>query len=628
MPYLAAVTGPARRTGEHTVAVSGWLACSGARPEPTATIAGRRAVLRLDPHAGELPGVPAGWSTWRWEAHADVDGDELLVVLSAGEVIVSRDVRTDGTLVPAPRGGIDNPAPDAVVETDLLMVSGWLMLDDQLPSRIEVHCGSSAVAARLMIPRPDLAAAFPETPDAMMAGFEARVPVELSPGESLAVEVLLRAWTRDGRSWTAPVRSCTMRVRAAEPDEVAASRHAMAVTSRLLAADPPVTDPRHVLVVAHSLRVAGGELWLAELLNRLVRDHGLKVTVVAPEDGALRPEFEALGIGVRLIGNRRVAEARDYENYVTELSLLMRGSGAGVVLVNTLGFFAGVDAALRADLPVAWAIHESFALPDFAYLNWGARGLAPTVHARWLHCLAHANALVFVADATREMFLPYADPSRCLTVRYGIDTGYLTAGESTVDLRESLGVPRDAQILLNVGVSEPRKGHGPLLAAFDVVRRRHPDTHLVIVGLHDSLYCDALRDRVVKRGLSDQVSLVPIVRDPLPWFRIADLFVNCSDIESLPRTILEAMALRLPVVATDVFGARELITDGESGWLCQPNDLNALIVGLLRALDTPPAERVRLADRAHSHVEPLLDPAGYGAEFAKLLGGLTERQHG
>jgi D-inositol-3-phosphate glycosyltransferase len=629
VPYLAAVTGPARRTGEHTVAVSGWLACPGARPDPVATIGGRPAVVRLEP-ADRPAGVPADWSAYAWSARARVDGNELLAVLSTrdGVVIASRHVRTDGTLVPAPRGGIDNPAPDAVVETDLLMVSGWLLLDDALPSRIEVEVGGVTLAARTMIPRPDLAAALPETPDAVLAGFECRVPVDLQPGESRTVEVRLRAWSVDGRSWAAPARSCEVRLRAANRDEVAAARHARTVTSRLLAADPRATDPRHVLVVAHSLRVAGGELWLAELLGRLVRDHGLTVTVVAPEDGALRPELAALGIGVRLLGNRRVAVALDYENYVTELSLLMRGSGAGVVLVNTLGFFAGVDAARRAGLPVAWAIHESFALPDFAYLNWGPHGLAPTVRERWLHCLREADALVFVADATRELFLPHADPARCLTVRYGIGTDYLTATESTVDLRESLGVPRDARVLLNVGVSEPRKGHGPLLAAFEAVRRRHPDTHLVVVGMHDSGYCAALRDWVVRHELTEHVSLVPIVRDPLPWFRIADLFVNCSDIESLPRTILEAMALRIPVVATDVFGARELIVDGESGWLLRPNDRNALTVGLLRALDTPPDERARIANRARAGVEPLLDPAGYGAEFAKLLSGLTERGHG
>jgi glycosyltransferase involved in cell wall biosynthesis len=179
-------------------------------------------------------------------------------------------------------------------------------------------------------------------------------------------------------------------------------------------------------------------------------------------------------------------------------------------------------------------------------------------------------------------------------------------------------------VLVTVGVSEPRKGHGPLLAAFESVLRRHRDAYLIVVGTFDSPYCDGLAGWVTDHGLSDRVRLVPIVRDPLPWLRIADLFVNCSDIESLPRTILEAMALRLPVVAADVFGARELIIDGESGWLFLPNDLNALTVGLLRALDTPPARRAMLAEAAYARVEPFLDSAGYGTAFAKILGSLAE----
>jgi glycosyltransferase involved in cell wall biosynthesis len=416
-----------------------------------------------------------------------------------------------------------------------------------------------------------------------------------------------------------------VRPRAAEATELAESRRARAVTERLLAGTPGCADPGHVLVVAHSLRIGGGELWLAELLGRLVRDHGLRVTVVAQADGALRAELEALGIGVRLTGDRRARDVAGYETYVTELSLLMRSSGAGVVLVNTLGFFAGVDAALRASLPVCWAIHESFALADFAYLNWGQAGLAPPVRDRWLCCLAEADALVFVADATREMFLRYADPGRCRTVRYGVDPAYVTAArEPAAAVRSRLGVPVDATVLVTVGVSEPRKGHGPLLAAFESVLRRHRDAYLIVVGTFDSPYCDGLAGWVTDHGLSDRVRLVPIVRDPLPWLRIADLFVNCSDIESLPRTILEAMALRLPVVAADVFGARELIIDGESGWLFLPNDLNALTVGLLRALDTPPARRAMLAEAAYARVEPFLDSAGYGTAFAKILGSLAE----
>ncbi|HEV2780599.1 MAG TPA: glycosyltransferase family 4 protein [Actinophytocola sp.] len=625
-PWLAAVAGPARSTAGG-MSVSGWVAGPGPRPALSATLGGRPAEVRIDePYPDTVPGLPPDWPVWGWTVSGARAGEQVTVELSTrdGRLLARRDVRPDGAPVPAARGGVDNPVPDAVVAGDLVAVTGWLLLDDELPGRVEVAIGGGRpVDARLMIPRPDLAASVPDVPDAVMAGFEARLPVELSPGESRRVTVRVRGWSRDGRVWIAPPRECTVRLRAADPEELATGRRAIGVTRSLLAVTPPAPDPRHVLVLAHSLRIGGGELWLAELLGRLVRDHGLRITVVAQTDGALRPELEALGITVRLTGYRRIQDAAPYESHVTELSLLMRASGAGCVLVNTLGLFPGVDAALRAGLPVAWAIHESFALADFAYLNWGPDGLAPVVRQRWRHCLAAASALVFVADATREMFLPHAPARRCLTVRYGIDPGVLPAAEPVAVQRNRLGIPADATVLLTVGVTEPRKGHGPLLAAFDRARRRHADAHLVIVGVYDCPYGDALRDFVARRGLAGRVRLLPIVRDPLPWFRIADLFVNCSDIESLPRTILEAMALRVPVLATDVFGARELITDGESGWLMRPNDLTALTAGLLRALDTPAAERARLADRAHAHVEPFLDSAGYGAELAKILGNLA-----
>jgi glycosyltransferase involved in cell wall biosynthesis len=296
-------------------------------------------------------------------------------------------------------------------------------------------------------------------------------------------------------------------------------------------------------------------------------------------------------------------------------------------MVNTLGCFAGTDAALRAGLPVAWVIHESFSLADFSFLNWGFEGLSPLVRQRWEQSLADASALLFVADATRELFMPYSQPRRCLTTRYGIDLAqaeHAATEPTSTELRKQLGVPADARVLLTVGVSEPRKGHGQLLVAFERIHRLHPDAHLIIVGTHDSPYCDALGERVRDRGLSGSVSLIPLVRDPQAYFRIADLFVNSSDIESLPRSILEAIAFRIPVLAADVFGAREVITDGESGWLFSPNDLNALTVGLLRALETPADGRLRMAERARKHVDWFLDSSHYGEEYATILGRLAD----
>ena len=81
---------------------------------------------------------------------------------------------------------------------------------------------------------------------------------------------------------------------------------------------------------------------------------------------------------------------------------------------------------------------------------------------------------------------------------------------------------------------------------------------------------------------------------------MSDLLVCASDVESLPRTVLEAMAWELPVLATAVYGLPELIDDGETGWLCAPRDVDALADGLRRALTTEPQQRQEVARRAHS----------------------------
>ena len=63
-----------------------------------------------------------------------------------------------------------------------------------------------------------------------------------------------------------------------------------------------------------------------------------------------------------------------------------------------------------------------------------------------------------------------------------------------------------------------------------------------------------------------------MVLDTYPWYRAADLLVSASDIESLPRSVLEAMCFRVPVLATSIFGLPELISDGETGFLFEPGD--------------------------------------------------------
>ncbi len=528
-------------------------------------------------------------------------------------------------------GGLDTPDAGAVLTGHVVYVSGWALVNGRAPSYVEVSVeGGGSVRARTRLPRPDVGEALPDHADAPVSGFEARVPVDLPAGARRTVSLWVRCRTAGVGEWVLPRRTVELDHPAADPDDAELAEELAGDTARALARVQVRTDPRHLLVFTHSLALGGGQLWLQELLTGLVNGHGWRASVVSETDGPLRADCAELGIPVHVTTPYRHWTVLDYEGHVGELARFATCSGAGVALVNTLGAFVAADAARRAGLPTAWVLHESFTLPDFAYQNYGPVKPPHAVWARWESSLAEVDRLLFVADATRELFLPYSKPERCRTIRYGTPMwkfGGHTRPELRRQAREALGFADDDVVLVTLGVVEARKGHGLLVSAMERLRHAHPRARLSIVGMKWSTYGRALIDTVRRAGLEDTVRLVPVQRDPLPWLQAADLFVNSSDIESLPRSILEAVCCGIPVAATDVFGAREMIVDGESGWLFEPNDLDALTAALLRALDTTAARRTEMARAAHTALADWLDPAGYARDYSAVLAELAG-QHG
>jgi D-inositol-3-phosphate glycosyltransferase len=526
-------------------------------------------------------------------------------------------------------GWLDAPAPDEVVPGQVVMVYGWALLGGRAPSLVEVRLdGHHPIRARTRLPRPDVAEVYPGYDDAAISGFMVRVPVDVPPGTERELSLRIRYRTEGIGEWTSPAQRFALRNPAADPDDAALAETLAAETARTMDRVSVPADPRHLLVFTHSLAIGGAELWLQELLLGLVTQHGFRASVISEVDGPMRAECARLGIPVHITGPYRSSTVAGYEGHVAELARFARCSGAGVALVNTLGAFVAADAAMRAGLPTAWSIHESFALPDFAHLNWGPAAPPWAVWSRWHSTLAEVDRLLFVADATREMFLPYSKPERCRTIRYGSPL-WTFGGRVTPEVRHrartTLGYGLDDVVLLTVGLVDPRKGSAPLIDAVRRVRAHHPEIRLCVVGLRPTPYGKAVADLVRRTGLTDVVRLEPVRPDPTPWLRAADIFVNSSDIESLPRSILEAVCCGVPVAATDVFGAREMITDGRTGWLFEPNDVDALTAALLRALDTGPAARRAMADAAYRDLVGWLDPAGYVAEYAKVLSELAQR---
>ncbi|OXM74312.1 MULTISPECIES: glycosyltransferase family 4 protein [Amycolatopsis] len=626
MNTAAGLVRPGRPVG-HLFELRGWVT---AGETVTVHIGASEAEVRRHDTGTEPPGTTG--LLIRTPDPVPTGRHEVVVRAANGDALTSAVVEVGrfGDEEPLRLYEIDTPKHGDNPQGDVVFVRGWVLLDSRAPSLVEVLVdGGEPIRARTRLPRPDVADHLPDFPDAGVSGFEARVPIDLPAGEDRALSVRVRVRGELSGEWTSEAREVVLSNPAAEDSDVKLAAHLAERTRAALTRPRGATDPRHVLVFTHSLAVGGGQLWLQELLDRLATRHGWRITVITQLDGELRADCEAHGIDVHLTSPYRVHDVASYEGHIAELAQFARGTDASVALVNTLGAFPGADAAIRAGLPTAWVLHESFDLNDFSYQNWGPAGLLPPVRDRWVSTLREADRLLFVADATREMFLPFSSPARCRTIRYG--TPMVTYGGQVSErdrraARRKLGIPEDTTLLLNVGVLEPRKGQGLLISAMDRVRRAHPGIRLSIVGHHPSPYGLALAEFTERAGLTDWVDLVPIQRDPAPWFEAADMFVNSSDVESLPRSILEAVCCGLPVVASDVFGAREMITDGHSGWLFEPNDADALTVALLRALDTPADRRRAIAAAAYEKLHGWLDPAGYAAEYADVLTELVKER--
>lgn len=382
-----------------------------------------------------------------------------------------------------------------------------------------------------------------------------------------------------------------------------------------------------LLVCTHQLDLGGGQLYLFEVLRNLLLDFDVSCLVVSQTDGVLRRELERLGAFVHVCGRVPTESPVHYESSLLELATEVSSHGCNVAFVNTMTAAFGADLARRLGVPAVWAIHESYPLDEFWVAAYGEDGLHPYVRACATEALAGTAAVVFEADATRNLYERHGNPRRFVTVPYGIPLREIErylAGCDRAAMRRAAGFAADAVVLLCMGTYEPRKGQAALAIAFARVADAFPHAVLVMVGDTGVEYARAVRDVVARLGLENRIRLVPVVEDTYAWYAMADAFVTVSDVESLPRSMLEVMAFGVPVLAASVYGVPEVITDSLTGLLCEARDLESTIAGLKRILGATREERAGLGAGGRDLVWARYDSSGYVAAYRRLLRGLLE----
>jgi glycosyltransferase involved in cell wall biosynthesis len=195
--------------------------------------------------------------------------------------------------------------------------------------------------------------------------------------------------------------------------------------------------------------------------------------------------------------------------------------------------------------------------------------------------------------------------------------------------RSALGIGLDKKLVLCLGTTEPRKSQAPLARAFARIARQFPEALLALVGRGDdpytSLYADCVEEHLLRSRMLDRVLIRPLTSNPFEWHVAADVLVCASDMESLPRVILEAMAFETLAVSTDIFLIPEVTEDGVTGFLCRSRDERAIVEKLSDALIARP-EHQEIRAAAAVRVRERHDADAYAVAFRDLIDEVVDEQ--
>jgi glycosyltransferase involved in cell wall biosynthesis len=245
---------------------------------------------------------------------------------------------------------------------------------------------------------------------------------------------------------------------------------------------------------------------------------------------------------------------------------------------------------------ITWALgHREPIIPlstahGFAGQSWNER----FYYAVEKRLLARFPRVIAVsAPIKAELVRTGSHPDRITLINNAIDHRAFRRNTQRRDhARRTLGLAPDDVVVGAVGRLESEKRFDLLCEAFAALRRDHSRAVLVIAG--EGRLREPLTQHIARLGLEGSVKLLGHRPDIIGFHEALDAFVQSSEREGTPNSVLEAMAMETPIVATDVGGTRELVADGVHGLLVKRHDVD----GLRAALDDVLTHRDRAAERA------------------------------
>jgi len=330
---------------------------------------------------------------------------------------------------------------------------------------------------------------------------------------------------------------------------------------------------KKILHIVEDLKAGGLEKILASIVLSLdPSKYDVQVWCLA-RGGDIAQELIGKGMSVRIL------QMKSYHNSLNIVRLGLAMKRERFLLVHTHGYFAGTFgrlAAILARIPVIIThVHST-------YYDYGKRNL---LIERFLSFFT--DRVICISQAV-ERFVSVNERIRsektCLIYNAVAPPDQLLNDHLRKQIRVSLGFDAEAIVIAVVASLTANKGHRILLTAFKEAFGSHPSIRLLIVG--DGPLRKHLETATRQLMLDHAVVFTGIRQDVFSLLQTSDILVLPSqDREGLGVALIEAMAVGLPVIGTDLGGIPEVIEDGENGFLVSPGSSEQLAEALKKLVN-------------------------------------------
>lgn len=256
------------------------------------------------------------------------------------------------------------------------------------------------------------------------------------------------------------------------------------------------------------------------------------------------------------------------------LWLYARFRRVDLVYSNTITMLDGALLARTLGIPHVWHLHESVAGNSDLVFPWQTAWLPRFI-------LAHADRVIVNANHLRCSLFQNLPQDKIRVVPNGVVIDEPGVEGACPNIP---GLPLDIPVSAVVGRLDENKRIVDYLAAVVKLQARFPDVHHLVIGDGRPAYARFLRDSVQRLGLEGRVHFLGYRDDVRRLMPRITVLVSASARETFGRTLIEAMAAGIPIVATRSGGPEEIVVDGECGFLVDVGDVAELAERIGRIL--------------------------------------------